>query len=113
MSLLDSIRSPRKPTEENQEQVQPQQSKKQNPVDSKNPRPHYTIVPMFQSKREAMFWLIMSMNVGGSTLTSTELVNKAEQVVNTMEERNLACWYRKRQFPPNGSNSRPDSTPRT
>jgi hypothetical protein len=69
-------------------------------------RPH--IIPMFQSKREATFWLILSLNMGGADLSAKDIVDEATRQADELENRNLAVWYRKRPYQTNNGKNPQD-----
>jgi len=90
------------------QQVNPEADKK----DTHFPgtRPH--IIPMFQSKREAIFWLILSLNMGGDDRCAKDIVDEAFRQADELEARNFAVWYRKRPYQTNNNGKNPqDSSP--
>jgi hypothetical protein len=66
-------------------------------------RPH--IIPMFQSKREATFWILLSLNMGGADLSAKDIVEEALRQADELETRNIAVWYRKRPYQTNNNNN--------
>jgi hypothetical protein len=102
MGLLGSIRTPKDNRNMNNQTLsdneQPARPEQQDQRDSRFPNNRPRIIPMFQSKREAIFFLMLSLNMGGADLSADATVDEATRQADAMEARNVAVWYRKRPY---------------
>jgi hypothetical protein len=57
---------------------------------------------LFAAKRDAVFHILLSLNQGGCNLRPEEIVDEAIKQADSLEKRNMACWFVKRNFPQTG-----------
>ena len=98
------------PMDDNQSQVRPEQQDQRDTRFGGNTQRH-RIVPMFQSDREAIFFIMLSLNMGGADLSAEAVVDEAIRQADALAARNKAVWYRKRIFPSNNGKDSQDSRP--
>jgi hypothetical protein len=115
--ILGSIRTPKddrnmdnQPPVDNQQSVRPEQQDQRDTRFGGNTQRHH-IVPMFQSDREAIFFIMLSLNMGGADLSAEAVVDEAIRQADALAARNKAVWYRKRIFPSNNGKDSQDSRP--